>query len=61
MSTIFQYKISAFVVDGSLQIASAIKSVYPQSLIQRCLVHIHRQIRAYLSHHPKHECGKELL
>lgn len=56
-----QYKIGAFVVDGWLQIASAIKSIYPQALMQRCLVHIHRKVRTYISQHPKHECARELL
>lgn len=61
LSAVFQYKITAFVVDGWLQITSAIKRIYPQAIIQRCVVHIHRQVRAYISHHPKHECSKELL
>lgn len=57
----FWYKIRAFVIDGSPSILSAIKSVYPNSIIQRCLVHIQRQVINYISNHPKSEAGVSLL
>jgi len=54
------YKIKSFTVDWWLQIISAIKTIYQESIIQRCLVHTHRQVRSYISNNPKHECWKEL-
>ncbi|WP_262481982.1 transposase [Capnocytophaga canis] len=32
----------------------AVKKVFPEVIIQRCLVHIKRQIKNYLSGSPKH-------
>ena len=57
----FSYKIRAFVIDGSPSILSAIKSVYPNSIVQCCLVHIQRQVMNYISNHPKSEAGIRLL
>lgn len=54
------YDIISFTVDWWLQIASSIKEVYPESIIQRCLVHIHRQVISYISKNPKTEAWKEL-
>jgi hypothetical protein len=54
------YNIKSFTVDWWLQIISAIKTIYKDSIIQRCLVHIHRQVRTYISKNPKQECWKEL-
>ena len=39
----------------------AIKKAYPQALIQRCLVHIKRQVKNYLSTKPQLIAGQELL
>lgn len=39
--------------DGSLQIASALKEVYPEVIHQRCLVHIQRQVKNYISGNPR--------
>jgi transposase-like protein len=41
-------------------IISALKEVYPNIVIQRCLVHIQRQVRAYISKRPKSDAGKDL-
>ena len=41
--------IRACIADGSLQIASALKEVYPEVIQQRCLVHIQRQVKNYIS------------
>jgi hypothetical protein len=57
----FWYEIVAFVLDGSLSIHSAIQSVYPESIIQRCLVHVQRQVQNYISKHPKSEAWVNLL
>jgi phosphoglycolate phosphatase-like HAD superfamily hydrolase len=37
--------------DGHKAILKAVKKVFPQAVIQRCLVHIKRQIRNYLKQH----------
>lgn len=47
--------------DGHKAMLKAIKTVYPQVILQRCLVHIKRQVRTYLSERPKHPVTKELL
>jgi transposase-like protein len=47
--------------DGHKSVLKAVKKVYPQALIQRCLVHIKRQSRAYLSNSPKTLPSQELL
>jgi transposase-like protein len=46
--------------DGGIGIVSALKEVYPNIIIQRCLVHIQRQVRAYISKHSKSSAGKDL-
>lgn len=47
--------------DGHKAILKAVKKVFPETIIQRCLVHIKRQIKNYLSEHPKHIVSQELL
>lgn len=47
--------------DGHKSILKAVKKVFPNAYIQRCLVHIKRQIRNYLSNNPKLDCSKDLL
>lgn len=47
--------------DGGVGILSALKEVYPDCIIQRCLVHIQRQIQTYLTQNPKSLAGKEFL
>ena len=47
--------------DGHKSILKAVAKVYPNAVIQRCLVHIKRQCRAYLSSKPKLQVSKELL
>ena len=47
--------------DGHKAILKAITKVYPNAIIQRCLVHIKRQSRAYLSESPQLPQAKELL
>jgi transposase-like protein len=46
--------------DGHKAILKAIKKVFPSAIIQRCLVHVKRQVRNYLSQKPKLECAKQL-
>ncbi len=55
------YKILSCTSDGWVWILAAIKEIYPECIIQRCLVHIQRQVRNYISWNPKTPAGKELL
>jgi transposase-like protein len=56
----FKYDIVAFVVDWAKPIKKAIQEVYFTAKIQRCLTHIQRQVKNYISNNPKSDCGKEL-
>jgi transposase-like protein len=56
----FKYEIKGFVVDWAKQIKKAIEEIYPTAKIQRCLTHIHRQIKNYISNNPKSDCWKDL-
>lgn len=47
--------------DGHKAIMKAIRKAYPDAVIQRCLVHVKRQARNYLSAKPKLQQAKELL
>ncbi|WP_392420157.1 transposase [Capnocytophaga canis] len=47
--------------DGHKSILGAVKKVFPEVIIQRCLVHIKRQIKNYLSGSPKHFISQQLL
>ena len=47
--------------DGHKAILKAVTKVYPNAIIQRCLVHIKRQSRTYLSECPQLIEGQELL
>ncbi len=47
--------------DGRKSILKAIAKVYPEAIIQRCVVHVKRQSRAYLSARPKLQASKDLL
>ena len=53
-------EIISCISDGSLQIASALKEVYPETIHQRCLVHIQRQVKNYISDNPRTGAGKVL-
>jgi hypothetical protein len=47
--------------DGHKSILKAIKKAYPDVIVQRCLVHIKRQVKNYLSTSPKTLPGLHLL
>lgn len=47
--------------DGHRSILKAIKKVYPDAIIQRCLVHVKRQCGLYLSKKPKLQESRALL
>jgi transposase-like protein len=48
------------VCDGQKGLIKAIHEVWPQTIIQRCLIHISRQAKAWLTQNPKAEAGQEL-
>ncbi len=47
--------------DGHKSILKAVTKAYPSAIIQRCVVHVKRQCRAYLRAKPKIEASKSLL
>jgi len=49
------------VCDGQKGLIKAIYTVWPDTVIQRCLIHIHRQAKAWLTQNPQTDAGKELL
>lgn len=48
------------VIDGGTGVISARKHAWPQTEVQRCLVHIQRNVRTYLTTRPRTPPGKEL-
>ena len=56
----FKYEIEGFVVDWGKQIKKAVEEIYPNSKIQRCLTHIQRQTKNYISNNPQTDCWKDL-
>ena len=46
--------------DGNLAIMSAMRSVWPQATLQRCLYHIQYEGMRWLRSYPKTEAGREL-
>lgn len=48
-------------LDGGVGAHTALKNVWPSSKIQRCLVHVARNVRTYLTSHPRTDAGKSLL
>ena len=53
--------IASVTCDGHKAILKAVRKVYPPAVIQRCLVHLKRQTRIYLSEKPKMQQAIELL
>lgn len=47
--------------DGHKAILKAISKAYPDAIIQRCLVHVKRQVKTYLSASPQLVAGQQLL
>lgn len=48
------------VTDGGSGLGAALKACWPETRIQRCLVHVQRNIRTYLTRNPRTEAGKAL-
>lgn len=49
------------VTDGGSGFAKAVRSIWPHVRVQRCLVHIARNVKTKTTLHPKLDCGRELL
>lgn len=47
--------------DGHKAILKAISKAYPDAIVQRCLVHIKRQVKNYLSEAPQLPAGQQLF
>lgn len=47
--------------DGHKAILKAISKAYPNAVIQRCLIHIKRQVKTYLSASPQLAASRDLL
>jgi hypothetical protein len=48
------------VTDGGSGLASALKACWPQTKVQRCLVHVQRNVRIYLTMNPHTDAGRSL-
>jgi len=48
------------VIDGGRGLASALRECWPDTRIQRCLVHVQRNVRTYLTTNPRTEAAKTL-
>lgn len=53
--------IASITCDGHKALLKAIRKVYPNVPVQRCLVHIKRQSQTWLTRRPKSAAAKELL
>lgn len=49
------------VTDGGAGFKKAVRSVWPQTRVQRCLVHVSRQVKRKTTLNPQLEAGRELL
>lgn len=53
-------QIESITSDGHKSILKAIKKSMPETIVQRCLVHIQRMCLLWLTQYPKHLAGQEL-
>lgn len=49
------------VTDGGSGFKKAVRAIWPDARVQRCLVHVKRQVVRKTTMNPKLECGRELL
>ena len=55
-----QVEIASVTCDGKKSIIRAVRKVYEQATLQRCTVHVQRNVRNWLTRKPKSEAAKEL-
>jgi hypothetical protein len=48
------------VIDGGAGLAKALKTEWPETMVQRCLVHIQRNVRRHLTRRPRTTPGRHL-
>lgn len=48
------------IIDGGSGLAKALRTTWPDTKIQRCLVHIQRNVRRYLTRRPRTTPGRQL-
>lgn len=48
------------VTDGGSGLASALKRIWPETRVQRCLVHVQRNVRTYITRKPRTKAGRRL-
>ncbi len=53
-------EVNSVICDGGQSILKAVRTACPDAKIQRCLVHIQRECKSWLTQHPKSEAGIEL-
>lgn len=54
-------RIESVTCDGSANILKAVREVCPEAILQRCTVHIAREIESWITRKPKSEAARELL
>jgi len=50
----------AITIDGNTSVIRALKAVWPEITVQRCMAHIQRQGLAWLRRYPKLEASRQL-
>ena len=53
-------EIAAVTCDGKQSIIKSVKKVYPQATLQRCMVHVQRNVRKWLTRNPTTEAARKL-
>ena len=53
-------RIESVTCDGAQQIIKAVRECAPDAIIQRCTVHVPREVVIWLTRHPKSETEQEL-
>ena len=53
-------EIAAVTCDGKRSIIKSVKKVYPQATLQRCMVHVQRNVRKWLTRNPTTEAAQKL-
>lgn len=53
-------RIESVTCDGARSIIKAVRECIPEAIIQRCTVHVQREVLIWLTRNPKSEAGREL-
>lgn len=53
-------RIESVTCDGARSIIKAVRECVPEAIIQRCTVHVQREVLIWLTRNPKSEAGREL-